>query len=87
MSNRPCVSSVVAFVLRVSWLLISCGGGGTSAPPSLQSIAVSVGNATVAAGLTEQDTATGTYSDGSSQPLNGVTWATYDPTLATYAIG
>src|ERR1700722_16196393 len=85
MSKRLCVLSVngLAFLV-LSWLLASCGGGtGTTTPakPTLQSIAVSPGNVTVAAGLTQQYTATANYSDGSSGPLS-VTWTTSDTTLA-----
>lgn len=90
MSNRGCVPSKAqrfgAFLLGVPWFLISCGGGSTTSappPPTLQSITVSPGNTTVAAGLTQQYVATGNYSDGGSQPLNAVTWTTSDSTLAT----
>lgn len=77
---------IVTLVLSGSWLLISCGGGGgTSSPmvPTLQSITVSPQNATVAAGLTQQFTAAGNYSDGTSKALSPVTWSTSDVTLAT----
>ncbi|HEY1936325.1 MAG TPA: beta-propeller fold lactonase family protein [Candidatus Angelobacter sp.] len=40
-------------------------------------------SSSVAAGLLEQFNATGTFSDGSSKPLTGLTWTTSDPTLAT----
>jgi 6-phosphogluconolactonase len=51
--------------------------------PTLQSITVSPGQATVAAGLTEQFGAKGNYSDGTSTPLSNATWSTSDQTLAT----
>jgi plastocyanin/uncharacterized protein YjdB len=55
-----------------------------AAPPSLQSIAVTPANPTIAKGLTEQFTATGTFSDGSMQNLtNQVTWASATQTTAT----
>jgi uncharacterized protein YjdB len=51
--------------------------------PVLQSITVSPQTVTIAAGLTQQFTASGNYSDGSSKPPSSVTWATSDPSLAT----
>jgi 6-phosphogluconolactonase (cycloisomerase 2 family) len=79
---------ITVSALCVCWLLVSCGGGGTgTTTPTLQSITVSPANLTVAAGLTQQYTATGNYSDGSSHTLNGVTWATSDTTLATISSG
>lgn len=54
------------------------------APPTLQSIAVTPANPSVAKGLTQQFTATGTYSDNSTQDLTSqVTWASATPTVAT----
>ena len=82
---------MLAMMFAVSWLS-SCGGGNSNSSPSssipatptLQSISVTPGNASVAAGLTQQFTATGTFSDGSMKPLTtGVTWSTSDATLAT----
>ncbi|HET9791673.1 MAG TPA: Ig-like domain-containing protein, partial [Candidatus Angelobacter sp.] len=37
----------------------------------------------VAAGLTQQFTATGSFSDGTSKPITSVTWSSSDTTLAT----
>lgn len=54
------------------------GGGGGSNPPTvtLSSIAVTPGAATVPAGLTQQFTATGTYSDNTTKDLTtSVTWS------------
>ena len=68
-------------------ILTSCGGyaGSAAAPesPTLQSISVSPQNDTVAAGLTQQYTATGVYSDGSSKPMSGVSWTTSNTAIAT----
>jgi hypothetical protein len=51
---------------------------------ALQSIAVTPANPTVAAGLTQQFTATGTYSDNSTHDLTGqVTWASATTSVAT----
>lgn len=56
----------------------------TVLPAVLQSIAVTPANASIAAGLTEQFTATGTYSDGSSQDLTtSVTWRSDAAGVAT----
>ena len=58
-------------------------GGGT-----LQSIAVTPANPSVAKGLTQQFTATGTFSDGSTQNLTGsVTWASATTSTATITAG
>jgi 6-phosphogluconolactonase len=89
MSNQASYRSFAPAILAFSALLflVSCGGEGstTSAPPppTLQSISVSPQTATVAAGLTQQFTATGNYSDGSSRTLNAPTWSTSDNTIAT----
>ena len=51
---------------------------------TLQSIAVTPANPSIAAGLTQQFTATGTYSDGSHLDLTGsVTWASGTTATAT----
>jgi hypothetical protein len=51
---------------------------------TLQSIAVTPANPSIAKGQTEQFTATGTYSDGTMQNLtNSVTWASSNTTAAT----
>ena len=50
----------------------------------LQSIAVTPANPSVAKGLTQQFTATGTYSDSSTQNLTSqVTWASATTSVAT----
>src|ERR1700694_5414041 len=73
-------------VLSALFFLISCGGGGTypAQNPTLQSIALSPQNGAVAVGLTQQYTATGTYSDGSSRMLSAstLTWSTSDAAVA-----
>jgi FG-GAP-like repeat/Bacterial Ig-like domain (group 2)/FG-GAP repeat len=65
--------------------LSACGGGGSKLPaaPTLVSVSVSPQNGSVAAGLTQQYKATGNYSDGTSQTLNTVTWATSNAAIAT----
>ena len=74
--------------IGMAWLVFSGCGGGSSNPkppmnPVLQSIAVSPQTTTVAAGLTQQFTASGNYSDGTSKALSSITWATSDTSLAT----
>jgi hypothetical protein len=67
-----------------SWILVACGGGANSpTPPTLQSISVAPQNGTVAAGITQQFSATGHYSDGSSNTMSSVTWSSGTATVAT----
>ena len=54
----------------------------TVTPAALVSITVNPPTASVAAGLQQQFTATGSLTDGTSQPMTSVTWATSDQTLA-----
>jgi uncharacterized protein YjdB len=55
-----------------------------SQAPTLQSLAISPSSASVAMSQTQQFTATGTYSDGSTQNLTSqVTWQTANPSIAT----
>ncbi len=55
-----------------------------AAPRTLTGVSVTPANPTVANGSTQQFTATGTYSDGSTADLTGtVTWTSSDPTVAT----
>ena len=55
---------------------------------TLQSIAVTPANPSIAKGLTQQFTATGTYSDGSTQNLTTqVTWASATTSVATITSG
>lgn len=78
--------------------LVACGGGGGGVPnptptpsptptptpaPTLQSISVAPQSNTVAAGLTDQFTATGAFSDGTSHTLTSVIWSSSDLTIAT----
>ena len=56
----------------------------TAAPAALQSIAVTPANPSIAKGATQQFTATGTYSDGSTQNLTSqVAWTSSNTTTAT----
>jgi uncharacterized protein YjdB len=87
---------LVLIVCTIS-LLSSCGGGGSSSstsgggpnvppPPtaSLTLLQVTPGNASVAASSTQQFTATGKYSDGSSKDLtSSVLWSSSDTSVAS----
>jgi hypothetical protein len=56
----------------------------TVAAPALVSIAITPGNASIPAGITQQFTATGTYTDGSTQNLtSSVTWSSSATGMAT----
>jgi uncharacterized protein YjdB len=56
--------------------------------PTLSSIALTPANPSVAKGLTDQFTATGTYSDNSTQNItSSVTWVSLTPGVATISSG
>jgi Bacterial Ig-like domain (group 2) len=56
----------------------------TVAAPNLKSLAVTPANPTLAKNATQQFTATGTFSDGSTQNLTGfVAWSSVTPSVAT----
>jgi parallel beta-helix repeat protein len=66
--------------------LVTLSGTGTA--PSLVSIAVTPASVAVAAGHTEQFTATGTYSNGTKQSLTSTaTWTSSATTIATVSSG
>jgi len=58
-------------------------GLAASAPQTLESIAVAPTNPTIPSGTTQQFTATGTFDDGSTQALHGVTWTSSNLAVAT----
>ena len=68
----------------------SCGGGGgghIQLPPTLNSIAVTAAASSIMVGQTDQMTATGNYSDGSTQPLtSSATWGSSDTKVATIPV-
>jgi uncharacterized protein YjdB len=54
---------------------------------SLSSIVVTPANPSIAKGLTDQFTATGRYSDGSTENItNSVTWSSSNPSVATISV-
>ena len=56
--------------------------------PTLNSIAVTPANATIATGATQQFTAMGTYSDGSTQNITSqVAWSSSNASVATISTG
>ena len=87
-------------ILIVSALLIACGGSaqsginssspgsGGTASPSLTSLVVSPGSASITPGGNQQFTATGNYSDGSNKDLTStVQWSSSDASVASIAAG
>lgn len=82
--SRANLAGTLGMALFASSILAGCGGGANSpTPASLESVSVSPQNGAVAAGLTQQYTATANYSDGSSKPATGVTWASSDTSVAS----
>jgi hypothetical protein len=75
-------------------VLAACGGGGGGGgsgpppPPTLTSIAVAPAAPAIPLGGTQQFTATGSYSDGSTQNLTTTaTWSSSNTAVATIAAG
>nr|HEV7955404.1 IPT/TIG domain-containing protein [Candidatus Acidoferrales bacterium] len=52
-------------------------------PPNLVSVAVTPASPSISVGTAQQFTATGTFSDGSTQVLSSATWISSDHTIAT----
>jgi Big-like domain-containing protein len=82
------LSRKLSFFIPLVWLW-GCGGGSSVTPPSLSSIVVTPSSVTLWAGLgTQQFTATGHYTDGSSKDLtSSVTWSSSSPSVASVAGG
>src|SRR6185503_19361285 len=83
--------SILAGLAALS-LLSACGGGSsTSTPPpptTLTSVQVTGANANLTVGQTEQMTATGLYSNNTSQKLTGTaTWSSSDANVASVSSG
>ena len=86
------VSNVLA-ILSLTLALAACGSGGGQSnnnpppppvTPTLASLQVTPGNASVAPGASQQFTATGKYSDGSSKDLTAsAKWSTSDSAIAS----
>ncbi|MGA9642122.1 MAG: Ig-like domain-containing protein [Terriglobales bacterium] len=83
----------ISLVLVGLTIMVGCGGGssagsggGGGVPPAvtLKSIQVAPGAASIAAGLGQQFTATGQYSDGSTKDLTGAaSWSSSNTAAAT----
>ncbi|MYM32855.1 hypothetical protein GTP38_00635 [Duganella sp. FT94W] len=78
-------------------VLAACGGGGggnsssggSTATPTLKSIAITLGATTIPVSTSQDATATGTYSDGSSKALTvtgGLAWATKSGTASIASV-
>ena len=81
------LGSWLVVVLLVS-TLVGCGGSSTSTPPptkvTLTSIAVTPSGSTIALGATQQFTATGKYSDGTSKDISSsVAWSSSSSGIAS----
>ena len=79
-------SSKILIVVLILALAAGCSGGdgGGSTPATLRSIAVSPANPSIGVGATQQFTATGTYSDNSTQNLTtSVNWSSSVPAIAS----
>jgi Big-like domain-containing protein len=73
---------ILNFILLASSLMWT--GCSSSSSPRLESIALAPGTASVAKGLTQQFTATGTFTDGSTKNLtNSAMWTSGDAAVAT----
>jgi uncharacterized protein YjdB len=89
------VTAILA-VISLSLALAACGSGGSSSinnlpppvTPSLTSLQLNPGSASVAPGAVQQFTAMGKYSDGSSKDLTAsAQWKTSDSNVASVAGG
>jgi hypothetical protein len=77
-------SSRFLMLSLVMMTLNGCGGGSGSPPPPLVSIAVTPVNPSVALGVSQQFTATGTYANNTTQNLSAsVTWLSTNTVVAT----
>jgi len=80
LSNSLCFS----FLLVLATTGCGSSGNSDSSTKTLTSIAVSPGNASIAAGATEQFTATATYSDGSTANVtSSANWTAANSAIAT----
>jgi len=81
--TRTMLPSLIAVTLSFS--IGGCGSGGSSTSPrTLASLAITPANSSVVVGYTQQLTATGAYSDGTTSNLtSSVIWASSDPTIMT----
>jgi uncharacterized protein YjdB len=90
------VKAVVCLFAVLSFsLMVGCGSGSSSSQgpsnpsnPSLQSIAITSSETSVLVGATQQLTATGTYSDGTSKNITStVAWSSSSSSIAAVKAG
>jgi len=81
------IRRVMAFLIAINMCLsiAGCGSAGTSpSPRTLASLVVTPADSSIVVGSTQQLTATGTYSDGSTSNLtSSVSWASSDSRITT----
>ena len=76
------------FVMAAVVFMSACAGGPNRTNTQLSSITVTPANATIGTAATQQFTATGHFSDGTSQDLTGsATWSSQNAGVATIAAG
>ena len=80
---------VLATGIAILLCLMCAGCTGFFVNPTISSIFITPASTTIAVNGTQQLTATGTYSDGSRQPLSGSTvgWSSSDDTVVTITNG
>jgi hypothetical protein len=83
--KRAGIALLMSFIAAV--MVAACGGGGSSGSSgtaTLQTITVTPANPSIAVGTTQQMTATGTFSDSSTQNITAsVTWNSGTTSVAT----
>jgi len=86
MNALRCHHKLISLALSVALVMSITGCGAsttTTTTKSLSSISITPSNASIAVNATEQFTATGNYSDGSTANLSpSVTWASSNPSVA-----
>jgi uncharacterized protein YjdB len=85
LKTHICRGMAFLIVINVCLGIAGCGSAGTSpSPRTLASLAVTPANSSIIVGNTQQLTATGTYSDGSTSNLtSSVSWTSSDSSITT----
>ena len=82
--NATAVAAGIATITATYGRSIAGSAALTVNPPTLVSIAVTAASSSIAVGATDQFTATGTYSNNSTQNITtSVTWSSSNPSVAT----
>ncbi len=79
MNRKPRALALAAISLVCTMILAACG----DSTPVLRYITITPATANIGVGTTQQFTATGSYSNGSTTPNMSVTWGSSTPTVAT----